>query len=160
MPRPKKPAKLRLIEGNRGKRPIPAEVEFAPPEKRPGCPAHLGRDGKRVRTIVLDAWESAGLLQEVDFPALEAFAFVYDQSVRLEKQVAAEGAVIEALSARGHLIKRPNPALETLIRLRAPLHQGFKAFGIGPGNRAQISREGLGGKEKTPEERLEEALRG
>ena len=63
--RPSKPTKLKVLEGNRGKRPLP-ESEPTPKPKAPKCPADLDKDAKGVWDRLAPMLERLGLLTEAD----------------------------------------------------------------------------------------------
>ncbi len=71
-----KPAELRLLEGNRGHRPIPPVVKpRLTVDAKP--PRWMGRDAKAEWRRIVPELEAVGLLTRVDHALLEAYCATY-----------------------------------------------------------------------------------
>ena len=67
-----KPTRLKLIEGNPGRRPIRGD-EPQPPASQPTCPAHLSPTAKAEWKRLAQSLNAIGLLTQVDRAALAAY---------------------------------------------------------------------------------------
>ena len=74
-----KPTKLRLIEGNRGHRPIPNSPQPSSMKKLPSAPRHLDKIAKREWHIRGKELFKLGLITIIDLPALEALCEWYSE---------------------------------------------------------------------------------
>jgi P27 family predicted phage terminase small subunit len=76
MGRHPKPAEQRELEGNPGKRPIPASPSY--PLLKDGAPDDLGPDGRELWDRVTRANAANGVIQETDFTELLAMCMEWD----------------------------------------------------------------------------------
>jgi len=132
--RPRKPTALRVIEGNRGKRPLPVN-EPKPAPIAPACPTWLLADAKKEWRRLAPELENMGLLTRVDMAVLAS----YCQSFARWKQAE------QALKKHGQIAITPNgfeqaSAWETIAKQR---HRDMlacaKEFGFTPASRAKVS---------------------
>jgi P27 family predicted phage terminase small subunit len=84
--RPPKPTSLKLIEGNRGKRPINMG-EPKPPSKIPTCPSHLSPTAKAEWRRLVRLLCDLGMLSEFDRAALAGYCQSYGHWVEAEKKL-------------------------------------------------------------------------
>lgn len=139
-PKPK-PAHLKLIQGNRGKRPIKPEVEVAPslPEPLP----FLCHDAQEEWRRVASQLYALRLLSELDLAALAAYCAAYatwKQAHEALSEMAKHDPVSKALmikSKKGNLIQNPllgiaNTAAGNMVRYASE-------FGLTPSSRARIA---------------------
>ncbi len=82
-----KPTHLKLIEGNRGKRPLNSKEARTIPSL-PAAPPHLTADALEEWNRVADQLHRIGLLSEVDRAALAAYAQAYGRWVQAERAIA------------------------------------------------------------------------
>ena len=80
-----KPTKLKLLEGNPGKRPIGREPQ--PPSSLPSCPAHLSPSAKTEWKRLAKTLNRIGVLTQVDRSALAAYCQAYGRWVEAEKKL-------------------------------------------------------------------------
>ncbi len=73
--RPRKPSELRLLEGNRGKRPIPKVPKAEPLTEHP--PGVLDAEGRAEWRRVTKAWSRQGILIETDRATLLAYCLTW-----------------------------------------------------------------------------------
>ncbi len=71
-----KPTRLKLIEGNPGKRPINGR-EPKPPGSLPSCPAHLSATAKTEWKRLARSLNRIGMLTEIDRAAMAAYCQAY-----------------------------------------------------------------------------------
>jgi P27 family predicted phage terminase small subunit len=92
--RPPKPTVLRIIEGNPGKRPLPANE----PRPRPGiptCPQHLTREAKVECHRISKELQCMGRLTKADRAALAAYCVAWARWIEAEGHLETEGLVQE-----------------------------------------------------------------
>lgn len=145
MGRPPKPRRMKIIQGNSGKRPIGEDppVELGIPE----CPAHLTPEAAIEWNRVSQELNEAGLLAKADRGALAAYCQTWARWVDAETQLAKTGTVVKAPS--GYPIQSPylaiaNKALELMRSFMVE-------FGMTPVSRARVGAKpagGAGGKKK------------
>lgn len=97
-----KPAALKLLDGNPGKRPIRG-VEPRPPGGKPSCPAHLSPTAKAEWKRLAGALHQVGLLTSADRAALAAYCQAYGRWVEAEKKPAETPPILRTPAARARL---------------------------------------------------------
>ncbi|HEY9092845.1 phage terminase small subunit P27 family [Parasphingorhabdus sp.] len=139
-----KPTSLKLIEGNRGKRPLNAK-EARPVPALPDPPPHLSADALEEWGRVAQQLHRIGLLCEVDRAALAAYAQAYGRWVQAERAIAkmAEkdqltgGLMIK--TSNGNAIQ--NPLVGTANKAAADMMRYAAEFGMTPSARTRITAE-------------------
>lgn len=139
-PRPR-PTALRVLEGNKGKRPLP-QHEPAPPPGKPACPEFLNAYARAEWHRVAETLYSLGTLSQIDQSMLAAYCTAYARWRQAEEDLermtqtdaTTHAAVIR--TRQGNLIQNPlvgvaNTALREMQRLAAE-------FGLSPSARTQI----------------------
>lgn len=139
----KKPTALKLIEGNRGHRPL-NENEPKPEAGMPVRPAHLDPDACAEWDRVAPELYATGVLTVVDGAALGAYCTAFSVWAKAERRiqaqarnddtVLAEGLTIKTKS--GNIIQNPllgiaNVARRDMVRMAADL-------GLTPSSRANL----------------------
>lgn len=139
-----KPTPLKLIEGNRGKRPLNQnEPQALTP--MPSAPPHLTADALEEWDRVAVWLHQIGLLSEVDRAALAAYAQSYGRWVQAENALAkmAErdqltgGLMIK--TSNGNAIQ--NPVVGIANKAAADMMRYATEFGMTPSARTRISTE-------------------
>lgn len=139
-----KPTALKLIEGNRGKRPLNGcEPRAITPTPTP--PPHLTADALEEWNRVADWLHRIGLLSELDRGALAAYAQAYGRWVQAERAIAkmAErdqltgGLMIK--TSNGNAIQ--NPVVGIANRAAADMMRYATEFGMTPSSRTRINAE-------------------
>jgi P27 family predicted phage terminase small subunit len=131
--RPRKPLKLKLIEGNRGKRKLP-ETELKPVGKA-RCPRHLSKTAKAEWRRLAPKLEKLGLLTAIDGPALALYCQAYARWVEAEKHLENEDPVIE--SETGTAIYNPWWAVSN--KAVQQMHKILGEFGMTPSTRSRVT---------------------
>jgi P27 family predicted phage terminase small subunit len=131
-PRPT-PARLKLLRGNPGRRPVEDRTP-RPARGVPKAPPHLSKEAKAEWKRVTAELDAAGLLTRADRAALAAYCVVWARWVEAETALAAKGPVYA--TAEGNLAQNPwlwvcNKALD---QLRAYAVQ----FGLSPASRTRL----------------------
>lgn len=152
-----KPTNLKLLEGNPGKRPLPAN-EPKPRPISPKCPAWLNREAKRLWKKLMPELERLGLMTIINGPAFEAVCQSYATWVHCEKYLEKHGLTLdlERHDKEGNVIgtyvqQRPEVAIgqKALQAMKAFCTE----FGLTPASMSRIST-GRGAEDDDPMERL------
>jgi len=127
-----KPTRLRLLEGNPGKRPIRSE-EPDPVPTVPSCPPHLSEDAKREWERVAPLLEKLGLLSEIDRGALALYCQAWGRWLEAEEALKKYGVMVK--SPNGFPMQSPYLALanKAMEQMRAMLTE----FGMSPSSRTR-----------------------
>lgn len=142
-----KPTKLKIVEGNPGKRPLPTdEPAFSPASIEP--PVSL-RDPKNAHALeewnrVAPLLSEIGLLTEGDRTALTAYCTIYQRWVSAEQQILKEGVFREFET--GYV--QVNPYVTVANRSLKQMKEFMIEFGLTPSSRVR-----LGGAATTPGKR-------
>ena len=148
------PTPLKILNGNPGKRPLPAN-EPKPPPLAPKCPAWLHKDAKKEWKRIAPQLERLGLLSELDMTALAGYCQSYARYKEAEEFIAKRGTTYASwerdksgamqYDERGQPILRymqqwPQVSIanKALIQIRAFCSE----FGFTPSARARMSVPG------------------
>lgn len=135
MGRTKKPAALKLLDGNPGKRPI--LVEPKPVPIAPECPIWLSDFAQEEWARVYEKLERLGLLTEVDGTAFEAYCTAYGQFKEAHLILREKGLTFS--TPNGYEQQRPEVAIANNA---AKVMRGFMIeFGLTPAARARLGKE-------------------
>jgi len=152
-----KPTKLRELQGNPGKRPLPkGEPRPGVTGRVPSAPRWLGEEARREWRRIAPLLHRAGLLTEVDGVALgmmcEALA-VYHQA---KEAMGDEGLIV--VSDKGNSYQ--HPALGIMNSARTDVLRWAREFGMTPAARSRISVAGDGAGEMSLADMLFQAVGG
>jgi P27 family predicted phage terminase small subunit len=127
-----KPSALRVIEGNRGRRPL-NKREPKPTPITPSCPSHLARAARTEWERIVPELERMGLMTIVDRAGLAAYCQAWARWREAELALKAEGYVIQS---RGMRVKNPWLAVadKAILQIRAFSSE----FGFTPAARTRI----------------------
>src|SRR5690606_3515609 len=89
------PTTLRLLKGNPGRRPLPANEPKAKP-KAPPCPAHLDAQARRERRRTVRQLEPLRLHTKSDRAALAAYCQAWRRWVQAEEMIRKAGRIVTA----------------------------------------------------------------
>ena len=132
MGRPRKPAAVKVLEGNRGKRPIPREAR--PTLALPAAPDHLSPDARAEWDRIAGQLAQLGLATGLDVAALACYCELYSAWIGAKRFLAQHGATYEV---RGIWRKRPEVAIaEHSQKLMRPY---LMEFGMSPRSRATVA---------------------
>ena len=127
-----RPTKLKLLEGNPGKRRL-NDKEPDPPPAVPSCPDHLSPAAKKEWERVTPLLEKLGLLSQIDGAALSLYCQAWGRWVEAE----------EALRTYGVMVKSPNgfpmqsPYLAVANRAMEQIRAMLTEFGMSPSSRTR-----------------------
>lgn len=134
--KPKPPA-LKIIEGNRGKRPIPEVVEPRRTDKPPKCPSWLNDEARKEWRRIVPELHELGLLSVLDVAALAAYCQSYARYAEAEAFLTEHGATEQRVGK-----------FDTMTVLRAEVYlskiqlsfirQLCSEFGLSPSSRARM----------------------
>ena len=129
-----KPTRLKLIQGNPGKRPINGR-EPKPPGSLPSCPAHLSPTAKTEWKRLARSLNRIGMLTEIDRAAMAAYCQAYGRWVEAERKLAATPALLK--TPAGYVQASPwigiaNKQLELMARFMGEL-------GLTPSSRSRLA---------------------
>lgn len=164
-----KPAALRLLEGNAGKRPLDLSAGVNPPIAVPDAPRHLSRSARKEWRRITPLLEEMGLISGLDRTALA----LYCQSAgRLDELETAFNAKVQARVDGGedyaeavyqvsHAVTPSGYAQQSVLvqlitRHREQAHRYLMHFGLSPAARGRVQASnnvqlGLPGVEVKPE---------
>lgn len=147
----RKPTKLKLLEGNPGKRPLPKN-EPKPKPIVPKCPSWLDKEAKREWKRMAPELEKLGLLTVIDGTAFAAYCQAYSRWRAAEETLQKHGTVFKTPS--GYIQQLPQVSI---ARNYAKLMKDFCAqFGMTPATRSSIDLRPTG----DSEDPMEKLLRG
>ena len=117
-----KPARLKLIDGNPGKRPIGREPQ--PPASQPTCPAHLSPTAKAEWKRLAKMLNGIGVVTQADRAVLAAYCQAYGRWVEAEKKLKETPPLLKMPS--GYVQQSPwltisNKQFELMMRAMAEL---------------------------------------
>lgn len=136
MPTPAKPTRLKVLQGNPGKRPISkTEPKPAAVAKLGNAPRHLNRYGQREWRRMGTILQTMGLLTEIDLAAFEAYCATYGRWIQAELAVKEEGYTI--ITRAGNVIQNPNLGIAN--RALTEMRKWLIEFGLTPSSRSRIS---------------------
>ena len=129
-----KPTRLKLLEGNPGKRPINGR-EPKPPGNLPSCPAHLSATAKTEWKRLARNLNKMGVLTEIDRAAMAAYCQAYGRWVEAERKLAETPALLK--TPAGYVQASPwigiaNKQLELMAKFMAEL-------GLTPSSRSRLA---------------------
>jgi P27 family predicted phage terminase small subunit len=129
-----KPTRLKLVEGNPGRRPINGQ-EPKPPGGLPSCPAHLSPTAKTEWKRLARSLNRIGMLTEIDRAAMAAYCQAYGRWVEAERRLAETPVLLK--TPAGYVQQSPwltvsNKQLELMARFMAEL-------GLTPSSRSRLA---------------------
>lgn len=146
-PQPK-PPELKLLEGNRGHRPLQLDTLFRPEVGAPSAPQWLSREARKAWKTLVPELVRYNLLSTVDRQALAMLCQTIGRVEQLERSIGAKqnlllaegGDPVDAL-----IDKTPNGlriqsvTYQLLNREQAKLHKLLENFGLRPDARARVT---------------------
>lgn len=135
MPRGRKPkpASLRKLQGNPGKRPLP-ESPASVSDELPTCPAHLGKIASEEWERVVALLGPAKLAPPEARAALAGYATAWQRWVEAEEKLKDQGPVVK--SPNGYPIQ--NPYLSIANTALKQVKEFMTELGMTPSSRSRI----------------------
>lgn len=152
----KKPTKMKVLEGNPGKRPLPKNEPDPEPVLMP-CPVFIKGAGRREWNRLTPELYNLGLLTQIDQAALAAYCSSYELWLRAERELARIQRSYSAMlkiRKKNPNIKLPsngmvsqtsngNCIMEPLLSVRKQaleqMHKFLIEFGMTPAARSRIT---------------------
>lgn len=158
--RPPKPTKLKLLQGNPGKRPI-SQNEPKPKPIAPKCPTWLDKEAKREWKRVAPELEKIGLLTLIDGATFAAYCqswslYVSAQKMINDYQKAHFKLTVTYTNTFGASNEVPLPEIAIAEKALKQLKAFCTEFGLTPASRTRIDVKPLEGKADP----MEDLLRG
>jgi P27 family predicted phage terminase small subunit len=144
-----KPTKLRILEGNRGKRPLPAG-EPEPDPSMPSPPDFLGEYALEVWNLLAPKLSEAGILTAVDGLTLAVYCQACQRLREAERAIKTGGTTVA--SPNGYEI--PSPHVSIAKQAMDTMRQYATELGLSPAARPKLSKG-----ETKPDDPLETYLR-
>ena len=129
-----KPTRLRVLNGNPGKRPVNGR-EPQPPSSRPTCPSHLSPTAKAEWKRLAGTLNEIGIVTQVDRTVLAAYCQAYGRWVEAEKKLTETPVLLK--TPAGYVQQSPwltisNKQMELMAKYMAEL-------GLTPSSRSRLA---------------------
>jgi len=131
-----KPTKLKLLQGNPGKRPL-NDAEPQPENIAPECPDWLDDISKSKWESVAPELERIGVLTKIDGATLAAYCKNYGRWVAAEKTLTDKGTTYESDTAKGTIV-RVRPELKIAEEAMRQMRAFASEFGLTPSSRSRL----------------------
>lgn len=132
-----KPAELKVLQGNPGKRQLnnAPKYEFSEESRKP--PSFLGKYAKKEWKRILPLLERNRLITDADIIALSAYCQAVDTWVEAEKKKREFGFI--DITDKGNVIQRPevaiaNKSMELILKFG-------REFGLTPSSRSALNAD-------------------
>ena len=133
-----KPTRLKILTGNRGKRPLNESEPDPPPVKNIRPPSTLtDKKARREWYKIAPILKDIGVLSEIDVMALAAYCQVYSRWIEAEENVRKLGMIIKTKT--GYPVINPYLAVANtcLKQMRGYLSE----FGMTPASRSRVTAD-------------------
>lgn len=141
--RPRKPTKLRLVEGNRSRRPLPVG-EPEPPAGLPDKPKHIAKDpiasAEWERICSLTVLKNARVLTVQDGPVLEATCMAYSWLRAAADILREDGLTYETTNTVDAVVMKPRPEAALAKSFLTEYRAFLTHFGLSPATRGKVTR--------------------
>lgn len=134
--RPPKPASIKLLEGNPGKRDVPREPQ--PLYGVPRIPPSLDEIGLQAWQRMVDAIGHTGTLTQAEWALMEVFADTWSKYTQARDQVNRLGIALVTRNKDGAPEAKRNPFASELHRYRDALIKLMVELGLTPIARARM----------------------
>lgn len=143
-----KPPELKVLEGNRGGRPIDLTSMFRPEVAAPPMPRDLSREGKKAWKRLVPELVHYNLVSKVDADALEELCETIGLLKVLRRSINAKQELLlseDKDSALAVETRTPNgmriqsPTYQAMNREREKLRTWLAEFGLTPAQRARVT---------------------
>lgn len=150
--RRRKPTALKLVDGNRGKRPLP-KAEPKPQRGVPAIPSHVKTNAIAAeewkRLIALAGAPNVGVLTISDGPILEATVLAYS-TFRQASAALDKGLTFKCRTKSGGTMVRALPEVFIAADAWRRYVVGLTHFGLSPATRSKVAAIPDDGEEKDP----------
>jgi len=133
MSRKPKPVSLRVIEGNPGKRPLPAKKPAVPDKAAMPAPTGLSVTARKEWERVVPLLQEKGLLERVDEAGLHRYCEACARAAAADRFIHKHGVMI-----RGERGMVKNPACQIARDASAEMKAWCVEFGMTPSSRGRM----------------------
>jgi P27 family predicted phage terminase small subunit len=130
-----KPRKLRLLEGNPGKRPLPPDIS---PAGDVTMPPHIQGEAKLEWERVIGELRRLGLATMLDRAALAGYCQSWARWIEAEQQLKRYGAIVKAPTGYPML----SPYLHVANMALKQMREFLVEFGMSPAARTRVEIDG------------------
>ena len=132
--RPPKPTKLKLLNGNPGKRPLnKREPQYE--TDVPTRPEWLLPEAKREWSRIVPELQAKGLIAKVDRAALAAYCQSWALYVEAVQDIAENGTTFKTETG----YQGPTPSVGIMVKMQQQMSTYAAKFGFTPSDRSRIS---------------------
>jgi len=131
-----KPTALRLLEGNPGKRPLPAD-EPKPGLVVPRCPPELSDEAKREWRRVTGEFAALGMVSRLDRAGLATYCEAWAHWLDAQEKLRKFGVVIQGKGGRAI----PSPYLSVARQSFREMLALLSEFGMTPAGRTRVASQ-------------------
>ena len=131
-----KPTKLKVLEGNPGKRPL-NNKEPVPDSDLPSSPPHLDDVGRQEWDRVASELKELGILTGIDMAVFAAYCHSYSVWVDATIKIQKSGTIIKAPS--GYPVQ--NPLVSVARNAQNQMLKALVELGMTPSSRSRITIE-------------------
>jgi len=143
--RPPKPAALKILEGNRGRREIKEGPKFRP--IAPECPAWLSEQAQIEWGRLAPSLEALGLLTDADMAGFAGYCQSYSRWVEAETVIEIHGLSYETrkmeMAEDGNTFERvsyhPRPEVGIAQKEKLAMMRFGALFGLSPSDRGRMN---------------------
>lgn len=141
-----KPTALKVLEGNRGKRPLNRN-EPKPSPSAPGCPTWLAPEARAEWRRVVPELDRIGMLSKIDRAALAAYCETWATFVTAQRDLHERGLVLYLEAERAqteteevviYVKAVKNPSVLIARDAAAQVRQFATEFGLTPSARSRL----------------------
>ena len=137
--RPRKPTQMKVLEGNRGKRPLPAnEPKPAPATKDVKPPTWMNTDGKKMWKRLVPILQRLQLLTEADLESFSMLCQSWGDYVEHVKDIKKNGKYCIYVNKGGGANEVERPAVKLMHRAYERYKALCSEFGLTPASRTRI----------------------
>ena len=136
MGRKPKPTRIKVLEGNPGKRPLNKKEPNAP--GIPKRPTSFNARCKKLWDEYVKNLAASGLVQLLDASTLELYVRTYDEYLTLDAYLKKNKSTYKTKGRDGVVMFRPRPEVGMRDRARTLLAKLTKEFGFSPSSRVPL----------------------
>lgn len=138
MGRPLLPSKVKALRATTRKcREVADNTPMATTLVDVKAPAHLTGEAKKVYTRLVSQLFNMGYLAEIDVDALSLYAFEYTELIKLQRQLQAEGYIVEEVTKIG-VTQKEHPLHKVVMKKLAAVNALGSQFGWSPVSRVRL----------------------
>ncbi len=137
--RPPKPTRLKILQGNPGRRPLNKNEPRPQPLDLPKPPEHMHQMGKELWNEVVPELCRVRLLTRLDLPLLELFCESYAKFRQADEFIREHGEQFAVTNQRGEIqVVRENPAVSIRRNCVAAMNKIGQELGLSPASRSRF----------------------